>query len=173
MIFTPSIIAILAKITGVLALVAALYFGWNAFTGHYITIGKNDVQEQWDKQKAVDNAAYNKQVIDLQNTYTAQLERLTTQLDLLNKGKQNAADERDKAIAALHANTLRLRRFACMPTTNDNQATSSTDTSSIAAAYSCRIPLEIGEAAIRAKHEFITLKDNFDLCVGILKDERK
>ena len=173
MIFTPTIIAILARIAGAVALVAALYFGWNAFTGHYVHIGEANIQVKWDKQKAVDTAAYNKQVADLQNTYEHQLESLSEKVAIQTKGKQDADNQRDKAITDLHANTLRMRHFACVPTPSNNQTEASTDPSSTPTTYSIGIPLEIGEAAIRAKHEFVTLKDKFDLCVGILQDERK
>lgn len=173
MIFTPTIIAIISKIAGAVALVAGLYFGWNAFTGHYITIGKNDVQAQWNKQKALDIVAFNMQLVELQNTYTARLESLTDKVAVQTKGKQDADNQRDQAVAALHTNTLRMRRLSCVSKPSSSQATSSADTSSTPAADSIGIPLEIGEAAIRAKHEFVTLKDRFDLCVGILQDERK
>ena len=170
----PVIAQILIKIVGGALIIAAAVIGWKAATSYYVDIGEANVQAKWDKQKAIDTLAYDNKVRDMQNKYIVQLVSLNSLIDVLTKGKQDADDERDQAITALHANTLRLRRFDCVPTPAANsETTTSANTSSAATNYSCGIPLEIGEAAIRAKHEFVTLKDKFDLCVGILQDERK
>lgn len=164
---------LLAKVIALGLFVALLLYSWHRFTNHYVLIGEAKTQVLWDAQKVVDKAALNTQIAALQRNYEGQIKNVSTRLDSEMKGREDADNQRDQAITDLHDNSLRLRRIACVPSPPSNQTATVTDTRNTTAAYSYGIPLEIGEAAIRAKHEFVTLKDKFDLCVGILKDERK
>lgn len=60
----PSPYLWLAKGIALLGLLLSLWYAWHRFTGHYIDIGKAEIQQKWDKKKDEQTALANQQIAE-------------------------------------------------------------------------------------------------------------
>ena len=93
---------LLAKAVALALLVISLYAAWYNFTGHYIDIGKANVQAKWDKEKAETKILVDKQKADV-----------ATAIKAANEITKTALDEKNAALTELgleHINRLELTK---------------------------------------------------------------
>lgn len=142
--------------------IAAWFWAWHAFTGHYEARGAARVQAQWDAQKARDMAA------KLEATEAARAREslhYVQQIAILNnlyEDTQNEIQDRDNALAVLRADTRRLRTVTGKSEPDNGVRSTATDTDGRDETCTVRLPAEIGREfrALREDHIRITSKAN-------------
>ena len=171
--FVPSPYQLIAKVVTAVVLTAALWCGWVVFTGHYEAIGRMEVQVLWDKQKLVDAENRTLQILKIRAEEFQIQQALKSTITQLTKDNENVKVKADTTIANLRNGSLRVRQFACVPSTPSNKQDATSDPSGATTTYTVAIPREVNAVVVRANAEFETLTNLFGTCVDTLKSERE
>lgn len=149
------------KIGAGIVLLLGYLWAWNAFTERYVDRGRAEVQALWDAQKAVDEKE-KRAAIDAARAKESL--HNVEQLAILNKLYEESNHEiqaRDRDIAALRADTRRLRTYTSRVANTGVSGTGS-NTSGDHGTCTYRLPQEIGREfqALREEHIRITSEAN-------------
>lgn len=164
---------LLAKGIAALTLIVALGWAWHEFTGHYINIGKAEIQGQWDKQKAADvtvSIALLEAVRVKEHAAEAQQAAV---LNSLQESHQNEIQARDKTITDLNSGARRMRVITSPSQNNSRVPNASAGATIHLETCSVRLPSEIGDAAIGIGSDANDAADQLRACQAILIEDRK
>ncbi len=168
----PAPYQLLAKGIALLALVIALWAAWHSFTGHYIAIGKAEVQAQWDKQKAADViATVAAQQAVLAKERQAAIQQATT-ISALQESYKNEIQARDKTINDLNLGARRMRLISGHNEINHSLPDATPSASVSNETCSVRLPAEIGAIAIRLGSDANDTADQLRACQAIILQDR-
>lgn len=150
------------KIGAGIIVLLGLMWAWNSFTERYVMQGREEVMVKWDRQKALDARAKRAAVDAARAKESLHNVQQHAILNQLYEETKHEIIDRDKAIAALRADTRQLRRIT--GTIERNTGVPSTGASGRADHGTCttRLPAEIGRElrALREDHIRITSEAN-------------
>ena len=164
---------LLIKIAGAALFVLAMAYAWHQFTGHYVDIGKAQIQALWNKQKAVDQqyAITQLGLVRDKEKHAAQVQAAA--LNQLEKEKSDELKAKDNTIANLNAGIKRMRVITGNNESSNNLSNTSTTPGIHLETCSVRIPREIGDTAIGIGAEADEVADQLRACQAIVTEDRK
>lgn len=169
----PDKFQLLAKGIASVLLLIALWAAWHAFTGHYVDIGRKEVQKDWDKQKAIDAQLLieAKEAVRAKESLNA-----VNQAAIDNKLMENHQSEQaayEKTIADLKSGINRMRLITGKPETDHGMPETGTSISGNNETCSIRLPATIAEPIIGIGSEANAVADQLRACQALLTEDRK